>query len=282
MKTKTKRLLISGVAAAAIFSSLVIPQVQAGASQFLSLFRVDQLEMVKLTQSDISEIENWIHENQEGALDLKGIGKLEKSKAIGEPIYFETAESAESAGYPVPRIAEFDVIGVHVTPASNLTFTLNVEKANQLLTQLGSEHQFEASLDGKSFSVSTFEAMKTDYKLKDQRISYTRTKSPEINVPEGVSVEQLRATLISLPFIPENVKTQLASIDKLETTLPIPIVETEGSQVSEVGVDGAQGFVVESEQESLIVWQENGEIHIIVFEGVMSPDELTQLAAKIN
>ena len=94
MKTKTKRYLISGVAAAAIFGSFAIPQVQVGASQFLSLFRVDQFEMVKLTQSDLKEIENWMSENQEGALDLKGIGKLERSETTGEPKHFETYQSA--------------------------------------------------------------------------------------------------------------------------------------------------------------------------------------------
>lgn len=282
LKTKTKRLLISGVAAAAIFSSFAIPQVQVGASQFLSLFRVDQFEMVKLTQNDISDIENWVSENKAGTLELKGIGKLEMSEATGEPKHFETYQSADEAGYLVPELAQFDVEGVSVTPASTITFTLNVEKTNQLLTQLGSEHQFEASLDEKPFSVSTFEAVKTDYQLKDQHISYMRTRSPEVKVPEGVSVEKLRATLLSLPFIPENVKTQLAGIDNFETTLPIPYIEAEGAMTSEVRVGEAQGFVVENDQESVMVWQKNGEIHMIVSETKMGADQLTKLGKQMN
>ena len=102
-------------------------------------------------------------ENQEGALDLKGIGKMEMSETTGEPKYFETYQSAVEAGYTVPTLGEFDPVDVTVTPASTITFTLNVEKANQLLTQLGSEHQFEASLDGKAFSVTTFEGIQTVY-----------------------------------------------------------------------------------------------------------------------
>lgn len=282
MKTKTKRYLISGIAAAGILSSFAIPQVQAGASQFLSLFRVDQLEMVKVTQSDISEMQNWMNENQEGVLDLKGIGKLEKSETTGELKYFESAEKAEEAGYPVPQLSEFSVGEVSVTPASTITFTLNVEKANQLLTQLGSKHQFEASLDGKPFSVSTFEAIKADYRLEDQQVLYLSTKSPEVSVPEGVSVGQLRATLLSLPFLPDNVKAQLASIKDFETTMPIPLVETEGSKVSEVVVGDAQGFVVESERESLIVWQENSRIHAIVSNDAMDLEELTRLSKQVQ
>ncbi|WP_077212256.1 anti-sigma factor family protein [Bacillus dakarensis] len=282
LKTKTKRYLISGVAAAAIFSSFAIPQVQVGASQFLSLFRVDQFEMVKLTQNDIQEIESWMSENKEGALDLKGIGKMEMSKTTGEPKYFDQYESAKEAGYEAPELEGYEVEEVRVTPASTITFTLNVEKTNQLLTQLGSEHQFQASLNEKPFSVTTYEGLNADYKLDDQHISYMRTKSPEINVPEGVSVGELRATMLSLPFLPENVKTQLAGIENFETTLPIPYVETEGSKVSEVRVGDAQGFTVEGEQGSVIVWQKNGDIHMIASQSGMDLDELTQLSSQIK
>ncbi|WP_077622588.1 DUF4367 domain-containing protein [Sediminibacillus massiliensis] len=282
MKIKTKRLLISGVAAAAIFSSLAIPQVQVGANQLLSLFRVDQFEMVKLTQNDISEIENWVSQNEAGAIDLKGIGKLEMSEAAGEPKSFGTIESAEKAGYTVPELDEFDVEGVNVIPASTITFTLNVEKANQLLTQLGSKHQFDALLDGKPFSVSTFDVLEAVYMLKDQQISYRHTKSPELKVPKGVSVDELRATLLSLPFIPENVKTQLAGIEDIGTTLPIPYVETEQSKVSEVHVGEAQGLVMESEQNSSLVWQENGDIHMLTSESKIGVDELIHLGRQIN
>ncbi|WKA57035.1 zf-HC2 domain-containing protein [Planococcus shenhongbingii] len=282
LKTKTKRLLVSGVVAAALFSSFAHPQVRVEANQFLSLFRVNQFEVVTLTQNDISEIENWVSENKEGSLDLKGIGQLEMSEAAGETTYFETQQAAEAAGHSVPALREVEVEGVSVMPASTITFTLDVEKANQLLAQLGSDQQFEAQLDGKPFSVSTYEAVHADYVMDGQYISYMRTKSPEIDVPEGVSIEQLRATLLSLPFLPENVKTQLAGIDNIETTLPIPYAATEGSSMTEVRVGDAQGFAVESEEHSYIVWQANGDIHTIFAEGKLGTDELVGLSEQVN
>ncbi len=282
MKTKTKRLLITGVTAAAIFSSFAIPQVRVEANEFLSLFRVNQLEMVKLTQSDISDIENWVRENKEGSLDLAGIGKLEMSEITGESKFFDTYQSAVEAGYSVPEIGEYEVEAVSVTPATTITFTLNVEKANQLLTQLGSEQQFEAALDKQSFSVSTFDAIETDYTQNEQHIRYMRTKSPEIQVPEGVSVDELKATLLSLPFLPENVKTQLADIDHIETTLPIPHVEREGSTMTEVRVGNAPGFVVESKEDSYMVWQEKSNIHVIYTQSKMGAEELMELIKKMK
>ena len=277
MKTKTKRLLITGVTAAAIFSSFAIPQVRVEANEFLSLFRVNQLEMVKLTQSDISEIENWVRENKAGSLDLAGIGRLEMSETAGEPMFYETYQSAVEAGYSVPKLGEYEVEGVSVTPATTITFTLNVEKANQLLSQLGSERQFEAALDEQPFSVSTYDSIQTDYRLNEQHIRYMRTKSPEINVPDGISVAELKSTLLSLPFLPENVKTQLADIENIETTLPIPHVEREGSTMTEVRVGDAPGFVVESKEDSYMVWQDNGNIHVIFTQSKMSAEELIDL-----
>ncbi|WP_099355031.1 hypothetical protein [Fredinandcohnia onubensis] len=282
MKTKTKRLLITGVTAAAVFSSFAIPQFRVEANEFLSLFRVNQLEMVKLTQSDISEIENWVRENKEGSLDLAGIGKLEMSETAGEPTFYETDQSAAEAGYSVPKLGEYEIEGVSVTPATTITFTLNIEKANQLLSQLGSEQQFEAALDEQPFSVSTYDAIQTDYRLNEQHIRYMRTKSPEIKVPEGVSINEVKATLLSLPFLPENVKTQLADIDHIETSLPIPHVEREGSTVTEVRVGDAPGFVVESDEDSYMVWQEDGNIHVIYTQSKMGADELIELGKQMK
>jgi hypothetical protein len=282
LKTKTKRWLASGAVAAALLSSLAHPQVRVEANQFLSLFRVDQFEVVTLTPNDISEIENWVSENKDGTLDLKGIGQLEMSETAGEPQFFGTKEQAEEAGYLVPGLGDMDIEGVNVVPASTITFTLDVEKANQLLTQLGSDQQFEAQLDGKPFTVSTFEAVHTDYMMEERTVSYMHTQSPEINVPEGVSIEQLKATLLSLPFLPENVKAQLAGIDNIESTLPIPYAATEGSEMTEVSVGNAQGVAVESDEHSYIVWQENGDIHTIFADGRLGTDELLGLSEQIN
>ncbi|MDN7240615.1 zf-HC2 domain-containing protein [Planococcus sp. N028] len=282
LKTKTKRLLISGAVAAAMFSSLAHPQVRVQANDFLSLFRVDQFEVVTLTPNDISEIQSWVSENKDGSMDLKGIGQLEKSQEADDITYFGSYEDAAAAGYDVPQFEEFDVEQVSVIPASTMTFTLDVEKANQMLAQLGSDQKFEASLDGKPFSVTTFEAVHTDYATVEQHVSYMHTKSPEINVPEGVSIEQLRTTLLSLPFLPENVKTQLASIDDIESTLPIPYAATEGSMMTEVQVGNAQGIAVESNEHSYIVWQENGDIHTILTDGHMATDQLLQLSEQVN
>lgn len=282
LKTKTKRWIVSGVAAAAIFSSLAIPQVQVGANQFLSLFRVDQFEMVQLTQQDLEDVESWVSEHEAGEIDLKGVGKLERSVADGELQQFGTVDQAQKAGYPVPQLGDFGVSGVDVIPAQTITFTLDVEKANQLLGQLGAEEQFEAALDGKPFSVSIFETVKANYMMNGSQLSYVRTKSPEINVPEGTSIVQLRDTLLSLPFLPENVKTQLANISDFETTLPVPAVNTEEAQVNEVQVGGAQGFTFVSKDESSVVWKEDDRLHMIMAETGMSSEQLVDLAKQVE
>ncbi len=282
LKTKTKRIIVSGVAAAAIFSSLAIPQVQVGANQFLSLFRVDQFEMVQLTQTDLEQVENWVSEFESGEIDLKGLGKLERSVGEGELLQFATIQAAEEAGYSVPELAGSGVTDVEVMPPQTITFTLDVEKANQLLTQLGADQQFDMALDGKPFSVSIFETLRASYLIDGGQVSYVSTKSPEINVPDGTSISELRDTLLSLPFLPENVKNQLANISDFETTLPVPAVTTDEAQVSEVQVNGTEGFTFVSEGESSIVWKEDAELQMIMVESNMSSEQLLELAAQVK
>ncbi|WP_211653405.1 zf-HC2 domain-containing protein [Planococcus alpniumensis] len=282
LKTKTKRFIVSGVAAAAIFSSLAIPQVQVGANQFLSLFRVDQFEMVQLTQEDLEQVESWVSEHKAGEIDLKGLGKLERSVVDGELQQFQTIESAEQAGYAVPSFGEFGLSVIDVMPAQTMTFTLDVEKANQLLTQLEADEQFETVLDGKPFSVSIAETVKADYLSNGQYISYVRTESPEISVPEGTSIDQLRDTLLSLPFLPDNVKTQLANISDFETTLPVPVVDTEEAKVSEVEVNGAEGFTFVGTDESSIVWKQGEQLQMIMAETKMTEQQLMELATQVK
>ncbi|RSK27937.1 hypothetical protein EJF36_14180 [Bacillus sp. HMF5848] len=282
MKKTTRRWLITSAATVTIFSSFAFPQVQAAANQFLSLFRVDQLEMVKLTQDDVQEIENWVRDNEAGTMDIKGIGKIEMEESTGDQTFYDTKEAAEEAGYDVSTLSDFDITGVHVMPASTLTFTLDVEKTNKLLQQLGSESKFEETLDGEAFSVRTFDTVRTDYIKGNETVSYILTQSPEISVPNEVSIVELRSTLLSLPFLPENVKQQIASIDDIESTLPIPYVEEEGKTVNDVTVAGNAGIAVEADQYRHLVWQENESIHILQSHSDVTIQELIDLGLQLS
>ncbi|MYL35335.1 hypothetical protein GLW08_03320 [Pontibacillus yanchengensis] len=286
MKKATKRWIMTGTAAATILGSLAIPQVQVAADNFLSIFRVNQVEMVKMTENDLREVERWVSRQEEGTMSLNGLGEIEVSNS-NEHQSFDDGNEANQAGYNVPAISGYDIEHVSVEPTSKITFNLNVEKANALLTQIGAESTFDQNLDGKPFSVKVQDTISVHYESDGNSVSYTSIGTPEISVPKGASVNELRDTMLALPFIPENVKQQLESIDNLEHTLPIPYVQRNGSKSEEVSINGMKGYAVEEQGNTFLVWQSNEQIHMLESyahdgENVTSKGQLVDMANQLN
>lgn len=287
---KYKKWFVGTAAAVVIAGSLTLPQVQATAGEFLSIFRVDKFELVKLTQSDLQEIESWIGSNGTGEMNIKGIGSLRiDDEDNRQQYYFETAEAAAKEGYKIPKLPEgYNINGISISPEFNLSATLDTDKANKLLSQLNAETSFDNELDGKEFSIKIPQSINTHFTIEGEsnlkNISYLKSESPEMTVPEGVNVNELRTSILSLPFIPENVKQQLASINDWQRTLPIPVVEQGAERVSKATVQGEEAIVYEGEYDTYVIWQKDGMLHHLrtYSEGKNIKDELISLANQIN
>ncbi|WP_345241226.1 zf-HC2 domain-containing protein [Pontibacillus salipaludis] len=269
LTTKTKRFIASGVAAATIFGSLAFPQVQVAADQFLSMFRVNQVEMVKLTQEDMNEVDQWLSREEEGTYELKGLGEIGISdrttdfNSYSEQSRFNRVQEAEEAGYDVPEIDSFTFESLNIDPGYTMSFNLDVTKANNLLTQFGVERQFDQALDGKTFSLQVGESRNFDFRREEKQVSYSKVDAPTFAVPKGTSVEELKDTLLELPFVPYNVKRQIQQIQSIEETLPLPYIEHEDEELEELNIAGNKGYLMNSDSGATIMWQEGEYIHIV-------------------
>ncbi|MED0680009.1 zf-HC2 domain-containing protein [Aneurinibacillus thermoaerophilus] len=273
MKKPYKKLMAGTAAAAVLLGSLAIPQVQVAASQFLSIFRMDKVEMIKLTQSDLQEIERWVAGNEKGMKEIKGIGKIWVGEQNGDrgTRTFEKREDAIKAGYALPAIPEgYKTENIFVSPSFTLHMQLDTKKTNALLHQLKANVEFDETLDNKPFSLTVPEAVHielvpanadTKKAHPSAHISYMESGAPQIQVPKDVDLNQLRETVLSLPFIPQNVKQQLASIQDWQRTLPIPYIIDEKHQTREVTVQGAKGIIYEAENQTFLIWQKDGKLH---------------------
>ncbi|GGD11297.1 zf-HC2 domain-containing protein [Pontibacillus salipaludis] len=269
LTTKTKRFIASGMAAATIFGSLAFPQVQVAADQFLSMFRVNQVEMVKLTQEDMNEVDQWLSREEEGTYELKGLGEIGISdrttdfNSYSEQSRFNRVQEAEEAGYDVPEIDSFTFESLNIDPGYKMSFNLDVTKANNLLTQFGVERQFDQALDGKTFSLQVGESRNFDFRKEEKQVSYSKVDAPTFAVPKGTSVEELKDTLLELPFVPYNVKRQIQQIQSIEETLPLPYIEHEDEELEELNIAGNKGYLMNSDSGATIMWQEGEYIHIV-------------------
>lgn len=273
MKKPYKKIISGAAAAAIVLGSFTIPQVQAAASNLLSIFRVNQVEMVKLTESDIREIENWMADGENGIKEIKGIGKVwidEKDTNEQTQRYFDNAEEAKKAGLAIPSAPNgYQFEGVNISPTFKIHAQLDTEKANALLKQVKAKTFFDEKLNNKPFAIAVPETKnyhfisgdKTRKNEQASQLNYGIVGAPEIQVPENVNMDELRNTLLSLPFIPENVKQQLAGIKDWQRTLPIPYVEDSENQMRPVTVQGVKGFAYETERQAFLIWQKEDKIH---------------------
>ncbi|MGD8192347.1 anti-sigma factor family protein [Brevibacillus ginsengisoli] len=264
--TKSYTKWVSAAAAVAIVAgSFTIPSVQAAASNFLSIFRVDKTETIKLTNQDLEEINQWFAQGNDGSKELAGIGKL---KAEGNRHKnYDSREAALKAGVSIPQAPKgYTVSHVEQDNDWTLTFELDTDKTNKLLKKLHSDVQFDSSLNGKEFSITIPEVVRTSFEQKNEQNSshksfvYTTSKSPTIKAPADVNLDELRETVLRLPFIPDNVKNQLANIEDWKQTLPIPYIEGTGKEVT---IDGAKGIFAGDQHQAFMMWQKDGQLHSI-------------------
>lgn len=281
---KTGKRWVAGASAAAILlGTLAFPQVQAAANQLLSIFRMDKVEFVKLTQEDFQEVERWLQSGEAGEFELKGLGKLWIDEgAKREPQSYDSVEKAVKAGHQVPKLPEGVRVN-HIEAMSRFTLNLelNTEKANKLLAQLKVDTRFDDQLNGKQFSLEVPNALRIEMADGDTYFNYNVVEAPKLTAPEGVDVGELRSTILALPFIPENVKQQLIDIDDWQHTLPMPFLADGKTKAKEIQLHGSKGLIIEDEYSTSVVWQRDGHIHMLNGHGA-KPEQVLSIAKQLN
>jgi anti-sigma factor RsiW len=261
-RMKRYKTIIAGTAAVLILgSSLTIPQVKAAANDFLSIFRVQNIAMVKLTDKDIRDVQNWLSSDAAGKMSLRGLGTIQVSNH--ETKHFDSPEDAKQGGYQVAAVPDgYRIDTIDVQPNYQMTLNLDTEKANALLKELGSNVTFDESLNHKQFSITFPQTVTTQYTSSSSRISYTVMDAPNVNVPSGVDLDKLRSTILQLPFMPDHVRQQLVSIKDWKTTIPFPYIEHESAS-EQVTVNGASGIYVADRNagNAYLMWEKDGQIH---------------------
>lgn len=269
MNKQTKRWVTGASAAAVLAVSLSFPQVQAAANDFLSIFRMDKVEFVKVTQEDLQELEQWIANGNVGEMELKGIGKIwidenDQEKLEQRNHYYNSKEAAVKAGVKLPELPkDVTVDSVDVNSPYTMYMEIDADRANKLLAQLQVEARFDEKLSGKRFSLKIPQMQHVWMTVGEENIGYSVVDAPELSAPEGVNLAQLRETLLALPFIPDQVKKQMISIEDWQHTLPVPYMADGESEMKEVKVNGQNGMLITGNYNSHLMWQQDGQIHML-------------------
>lgn len=267
------------VAAALAGILLLIPGTWSMASQFLSIFRVDQVQVVNLDRNSMEEFADSMA--KEGLNDLGKMIEIDSpTPAAAENIAVEQA--AEKAGFePVlpDKLGGNALDSLILQPAGTTNIRLQVQEINSYLGKMGSSKLLPAGVDGAEIAITK----PKDLTAKYGDYTLVETTSPEIAVSGGMDINQLRDVLLAIPALPADIRNALSTVDNWERTLIIPNID--GTSI-EVQVNGQQGVFISSPENnnakaiSALLWPQ-GDIWIAVC-GNLTMEEAISLAQSLR
>jgi hypothetical protein len=220
--------------------------------------------------------------------DLTDYGTLEVTGAEEpSPVADEAAAEAFS-GLDVPEVAALPD-GVSGEPQYlaigevTATFTFSAERAAQAAAEAGEDlPPVPAGLDGAQVRLTAGPAVAAVWAGDSgvPALVVARAGAPEA-FASGTDFEELRAYLLSLPGLPEEVAAQLRSFSPDASTLPLP-VPADYATSSPVEVNGDEATLLTSRDGFLagVVWVEDGVVTAVA--GSLSGSEVVSIASGLR
>ncbi|MCL6472321.1 MAG: zf-HC2 domain-containing protein [Firmicutes bacterium] len=266
MTGKLKTVLISVAAVAVVAVMFSFAPVRQAAADILNIFRVQRVQTINITQDDLRQMREAGRRG--GEVDIRNFGKFETT-GFREPraATYADAKATVDFNLTIPEsIAGYNNPSFKISDESISSFTLDVAKANELIKSFGGTKILPAELDGKKFTAKKPVAVVATYvKEGTESLTIAQMRTPELILPNGVDAGEVRDVLLSLPILPDNVRSQLEAIKDWRYTLPIPSIDGSSKEVTVNGVSGV--FITPPKDaqvgENVLVWQKDGVVNAI-------------------
>jgi len=272
----------------ALAVSFSFGSVRSAASELLTIFRVEKVKTVSITPSDMAGIERAIREGT-GSVDIVNFGEVEfigEQQSAGK---VSLEEALAMVDFPLILPASppngSHAPEIYQEAGGNLNLTLDTVNANKILESFGSISLLPDGLNGKTFTIKIPAVICARYVgPDDQNVTVFQGRSPELIAP-GSDVSAIREALLGLPFLPENLRKQLAAINDWQRTFVVPNV---GGSSQEVNVAGTQGVYIKppagdssrGSDISSLVWQRNGVVYAV--SGSLTLEQSLDIAASMK
>lgn len=246
--------IAAGVAAVLVAASFAFAPVRVAAADLLRVFRVQKVQTIALSPSDLQQMQDTLKSGS-GHIDMKSLGEAWVDGGPREPKDVTLTQAQAAVDFPVQLPKGIGEPKLSLQGAQTVKFKLNVDAVNGALRYYGSDRMLPDSVDGKVFEVRIPVSLTARYgdavgktavgpqngKSFTDGVFVGQARSPELIVPEGVDPAQLRDVLLNLPFLPKNVRDQLAAVDDWHATLLVPSV---GGTAKDVTIDGVPAVVM--------------------------------------
>ncbi|MBL8093936.1 MAG: hypothetical protein JNL73_07170 [Anaerolineales bacterium] len=300
LRTRLRPLLLTGLGIAAIAAAFSFTPVQQAFSQFLALFRVQQVATLPI---DFSRFDSVAFDNNSAAMRRASQALADSVEIRSESDLLETvtdtAQASELAGYTV-RVGDGPVVQHVVRGGTEFVMKLSAIKAQSILTDLGRpDLTFPAAADGAALTVNIPTAVSTAYGECPRLASQEERRSPVAD-ENCILLQQMPSPSVTSdkPFDPSELAAlalQFAGMDSEEavaisqqfdwaTTLVVPL-PSEGAVSQDVSVDGVTGKLITAAGERgpdtySIVWVKDGFLYAVI--GAQDADAGLALANSLK
>ncbi|HMM41518.1 MAG TPA: DUF4367 domain-containing protein [Thermomicrobiales bacterium] len=220
--------------------------------------------------------------------ELSGLGsfdttfKLDKDHMPAAMTVDEAAAKYDGMKAPESLPDGFDTAPqAYVSDAGSASFTLNVDKAKQIIEQLNLPiYAFDSVTSPTlNFNVDVPSAAILRYQnAGGDNLVVGQMKSPQLDIPAELNMDQLREDILRFPFLPSDLVAQLRAVKDWQETLIIPIPE--GATSENVTVDGHAGLLIKSDQGNGVLWETDGKLYGVF--GQVSADEVMSTAKSME
>ncbi len=295
VKFKNRFILLG--AAIIIACAVLIQPVRAAAVSALSIFRVADTKVIKITVNDLQSLLTFI-DQENGAQDTNA----------PEPALHELFEKAASELKPITSVGDFtdfpfslptalkdETVALYAAGSQAQTLMIDTDEINAELIRLGATVPLGSGLDGANVTVSTPPAIIAEY----PDVTLLATQNIAIDDPAGI-VDEIMVSLLSTPAISDELRAQLQAVDPTTGDIYLPVVEGLGRETRLGGTTGyfyttsdlaqvlgqLSDFAgdthldqLKTENTSALIWTKDGVLYCLV--GQLSDSELSQIARSI-
>ncbi|MCL2323827.1 MAG: hypothetical protein FWC47_17185 [Oscillospiraceae bacterium] len=303
MKKKT---LFSALAIVLVAALMFIPAVQTLAISALSVFRVGNTKTITVSLTDIEDAVNYLKQFQ-GQFSEKDVNSNLAAQNIDKNTAIEDAKSQVKTlsdvseftafSFNLPTALKNETPELYATDATSKTITVDTTMINDELAKIGVSNLIDNSYNGSEVTVNvapSIAAHYTDVDLFATQGAYLDGNNAVIN--------GLWSNFLQMPFISDNLRSQLSNIDVMKEDVYLPVIMGLGRETSIGNTTGYiyttqdmqqvlsslpqdmmpnDGNSTQSPKEgSALIWTKNGVLYCLVAN--KSDSELTQIARSIK
>ncbi len=280
--------VLAASAAAVLLIVLVVPGTRALAGQLLGVFRAQSVVYVQVPQSRVEQLRQL--QGNANALFLV------KPQPVGAAPTVQTVGSLEQAatalGFtpqaPATLPGAIQSTAISVQGQSAYSMRVNVKTVRQVLQALGvTDVTVPDALGARPITITMPPAAEIQYQGTGYSLKLIEGTSPTVNLPPGVSLEQLgRAALEVYGMAPDQAARLSRQID-WSSTLVFPFPQGTNN-IQQVTVDGTQGVLVQTPMaasgtdtgrqamgQTMLYWQHGARFYILIGQGVGDAAMLT-------